>query len=158
MSESTTAPPKAEDVSTIRGTTGATGTAVGSPKTEQFVVTTNAATGDIVSFEFVDVSGQRAEIPDALMRKIAGADELAEIESALDEAFDAGVSMLLEEASDEEAVEDDERLALVRLLLIPLVGRATVRRLKKTRKELFHHLMLRRLIRRYASHQRIPIS
>lgn len=83
---------------------------------------------------------------------IAGDEEIDEINAAIDEAFDAGVTMLLEETIDEDAVGEyeQERLALVRLLIIPLVGRATVRRIANARKHMLKNLVLRRLIRRYA--------
>ena len=161
MSESTEAPPRGREASMSRGTTTVPGGATAAPtKTEQLVITRNVPGGEIVNFEFINASGQRAEIPEDQIRGIAGQDEIGEIASALDEAFDAGVNVLLEETLDDDEgdVSDGEQLALVRLLLIPLVGRRTVRRIKNLRTRLFHQLILRRLVRRYALANRIATS
>jgi hypothetical protein len=158
MTESTQIPPKFSESSSVWGTTGsvpAESKAAAVP-TEQLVVTRNTATGDVVKIEVINDSGQRTEMSQETIRSIAGVDEIAEIASALDEAFDAGVSMLLEETNDEEDVtaDDAEHAAIVRLLLIPLVGRRTVRRIAGAREGLLRKLFLRRLVRRYAFEHR----
>lgn len=159
MSESSQAPPKGQEASAIRGSAGAK-TATGTPPvTDQLVLTRDVATGDITNLEYVSPSGQRTEMSDDLVRKIAGGDEIAELESALDEAFDAGVDMLLGETTEDDGdYSDIDRQALVRLLLVPLVGGPTVRRIRRVRRKLFHQLVLRRLVRRYAIQRRIALT
>jgi hypothetical protein len=163
MTDLTEAPSKYAESSSVWGTTGIPSeTKDAAPPTEQLVVTRNSTTGDVVKIEIVDDSGQRTEISKDQIRSIAGVDEIAEIASALDEAFDAGVSMLLEDAVDEDDDDDStdnaEHFAILRLLMIPLVGRATVRRVARAREGLLRKLFLRRLIRRYASAQRSVTS
>ncbi|HVA28777.1 MAG TPA: hypothetical protein VNF68_11390 [Candidatus Baltobacteraceae bacterium] len=93
-----------QETRTIRGTTTSPGATAAPPKTEQLVITRNVPSGEIVNFEFVDASGQRTQISDEQIHAIAGQDEIAEIASALDEAFDTGVSVLLEETLDEDEI------------------------------------------------------
>ncbi len=161
MTETTQAPSKSSENPSVRGTTGTpSGPKDVALSTEQIVVTRNPATGDVAKIEVVGDSGQRTEVSPEYIRSIAGADEIAEIASALDEAFDSGVSMVLEEAIGEDDISADnaEHFAILRLLMIPLLGRATVRRVAREREGLLRKLFLRRLIRRYAFEKRSVTS
>jgi hypothetical protein len=74
---------------------------------EQLVVTFNAAMGEIVKVEKVDKAGKRQELTEEECAKLAGQDEVEEIEAALEEAFESGVAVVL---GDEDAEDyDDEQ-------------------------------------------------
>ena len=62
---------------------------------EQLVVTFNAAMGEIVKLEKVDKAGKREELTEEDCAKLAGEDEVEEIEAALGQAFEAGVALVL---------------------------------------------------------------
>lgn len=146
MSESTDAPSRPLKSSTSRGTTGdQTGIKATSPQTEEFVIRRDAATGDVAGIEVVDETGKRVEIPSEKIQKIVGEDEIAEISTALDAAYDAGATMLLEEIVGEEDEYDTERTG------------STVRQLMTAREKLIRRLFLRRLIRRYVLKQRTAV-
>src|SRR5207247_3174632 len=74
---------------------------------EQLVVTFNAAMGEIAKVEKVDKAGKRQELTEEECAKLAGQDEVEEIEAALEEAFEAGVGVVLgdEDAEDYDDVE-----------------------------------------------------
>ena len=108
---------------------------------EQLVVTFNAAMGEIVKVERVDTSGKREELAEEECAKLAGLDEVEEIEAALEEAFEAGAAVVLGEEGEKDEDDDEER-ALRQLLIGALLGRQPVwRRLRQ-------RLLLRRLLRR----------
>src|SRR5205809_3036990 len=82
---------------------------------EQLVVTFSAAMGEIAKVEKVDKAGKRQELTEEECAKLAGQDEVEEIEAALEEAFEAGVAVVL---GDEDAEDyDDEERALRQLLI-----------------------------------------
>ena len=108
---------------------------------EQLVVTFNAAVGEIVKIEKVDKAGNRQELTEKESAKLAGQDEVEEIEAALEEAFKAGVAVVLGD-EDKEKDDDDEEQALRQLLIGRLLGPHRVRR------RLLHQLLLRRLLLR----------
>jgi hypothetical protein len=109
---------------------------------QQVVVTINAAMGRIVKVEKTDKAGKRQELPEEEWARLVGEDEAEEIESALEEAFEAGVAVVLgEEYEADEAYEDDEERALRRFLLGGLLRRSTRRRI-------LQRLVLSRLLRR----------
>ena len=68
----------------------------GAAEEEQQVVVT-ISSGRIVKVEKVDKSGKRQELAEEDLTKISGEDELEEIESSLEEAFEAGVAVALGE-------------------------------------------------------------
>ena len=113
---------------------------------EQLVMTFNAAMGEIVKLEKVDKAGKRQELTEEECAKLAGQDEVEEIEAALEEAFKAGVAVALNDKDDNDedyAEEDgDEERALRQLLIGGLLGSHPVRR------RLLHQLLLRRLLLR----------
>jgi hypothetical protein len=139
-----------------------TGTAAASKSTpattEQFVITRNAQTGDVMSIESIDSSGRRSALSEAALGSIAGEDEFEELEAALNEAFEAGVSMLFEEADDENGSDSVDRTALLRALVLALAGRQAIRRFGRARRTMFQKLVLRRLVRRYFLRQRLAAS
>jgi hypothetical protein len=110
---------------------------------EQLVVTFNAEMGEIVKVENVDKAGKRHELTEEQCAKLAGQDEVEEIEGALQEAFEAGVAVALGDEDEESAEDDDdEDRALRQLLIGRLLQRHPVRR------SLVHRLLLRRLLLR----------
>lgn len=130
------------------------------PTMEQFIITRNAATGDIVSIETGDSSG-RAAISDETARKLVGDDEFEELDGALNEAFDGGVTMLLDDFDDDESdadADDYKHTALLRALAIAVAGRGAMRRLATARRNLLRKLILRRLVRRYFLRRRLAAS
>lgn len=118
--------------------------AVGSTEEiEQLVMTLNAAIGEIVKIEKVDNAGKRQELTEEECAKLAGQDEVEEIEAAIEEAFEAGVAVVLGDEDEEYAEDDDdEENALRQLLIGGLLRRHPVRR------RLLHQLLLRRLLLR----------
>jgi hypothetical protein len=107
---------------------------------EQLVVTFNAAMGEIVKVEKVDKAGKRQELTDEECAKLAGQDEVEEVEGALEEAFEAGVAVVLGD-EDEEDYDDEER-AFRQLLIGGFLERHPLRH------RLVHQLLLRRLLLR----------
>lgn len=110
---------------------------------EQVVVTINSSIGRIVKVERADKSGKRQELTEEEWAKLVGEDEVEEIEGALEEAFEAGVAVVLGEETegDDEAYEDDEERALRRVLIGGLLRRSVRRRI-------LQRLVLSRLLRR----------
>jgi hypothetical protein len=107
---------------------------------EQLVVTFNAAMGEIVKVEKVDKAGKRQELTEEECAKLAGQDEVEEIEGALEEAFEAGVAVVLGD-KDAEGYDDEER-AFRQLLIGGFLERHPLRH------RLVHQLLLRRLLLR----------
>jgi hypothetical protein len=117
--------------------------AVGASEEEQVVVTINAQTGKIVRVEKIDKSAKHQELAEEEWAKLVGADEVEEIENALEEAFEAGVAAVFgEEYEDDEAYEDDEERELRRLLIGGLLRRRPVQR------RILQRLLVSRLLRR----------
>ena len=107
---------------------------------EQLVVTFNAAIGEIAKVEKIDKAGKRQELTEEECAKLAGQDEVEEIEAALEEAFEAGVAVVL---GDEDAEDyDDEERAFRQLLIGGFLERHPLRH------RLLHQLLLRRLLLR----------
>jgi len=107
-------------------------------ETKQLIFTLNAATGAVIRIEMVDPHGKRYEVPKDETVALAGKDGLHEIEAALDDAFEAGISSLLapmggnEPDEDSEVTEDsDEEKELRRVLLMQIIGRDVRRRLQR---------------------------
>ena len=104
--------------------------AEGAAEDEQLMVTINPAMGGIVRVERVDKAGKRQELVEEDLAKLVGEDEVDEIEAALEEAFEAGIAVVLGDSyEDEEAYEDDEERALRRLLVGGLLRRSVRRRI-----------------------------
>ena len=105
---------------------------------QQVVVTINS--GRIVKVEKVDKSGKRQELAEEDLTKLAGEDELEEIESSLEESFEAGVAVALGEEYDvDEADEDEEERSVRRLLLGGLLRR-------KVRQRILQRMVVGRLL------------
>ena len=113
-------------------------------ETEQMVLTIGATTGDAVKIEKIDKSGKRDELSEEDCAKLAGEDEVEEIEAALEEAFEAGIAGALSE-DDEDDLDDEER-ALRQLLIGGLLRRRPV--VLRLRRRSLRRLLLRRLLRR----------
>jgi hypothetical protein len=98
--------------------------------TEQLVITIESPAGRIVRVErIVDESGARQELSAEELVKLAGQNEVEELDAALEEAFETGAAAAL--AEDDEDVEDEGTMVRRRL-----------------RHRLLTRLLLRRLIRR----------
>ena len=92
---------------------------------EQLVVTFNAAMGEIVKVEKVDKTGKRQELTEEECAKLAGQDEVEEIEAALEEAFEAGVAVVLGDEDEKDAEDDDDEERALRQLLIGAAPRTS---------------------------------
>ena len=122
-------------------------------ETEQLVVTINAKTGVIVKLEKVDKAGKRGELSEEESAKLAGEDEVGEIEAALEAAFEAGVAGAFgEDDEDDDDDEGDEEEALRRLLIGALLRRRSV--LRRLRRPVVQRLLLRRLLRQGSARRR----
>jgi hypothetical protein len=135
--------------------------AAGSAEEMELVVTISSATGEIVKFEKVDKAGKRHELSEEDCAKLAGKDEVEEIDAALEEAFEAGIAGVLGEEDEEDEYdeyddEDEDESALRGLLTGGLRGRSLVRR--RLRRRLVHRLLLRRLFRRRLLKRRHRLS
>ena len=105
---------------------------------QQVLVTINS--GRIVKVEKIDKSGKRQELAEEDLTKLAGEDELEEIESSLEESFEAGVAVALGEEYDvDEADEDEEEKSVRRLLLGGLLRR-------KVRQRILQRMVVGRLL------------
>jgi hypothetical protein len=114
---------------------------VGGAGEEQVMVTIHGPRGRIVKVEKVDKAGKRRELAEEEWAKLVGRDEVEEIESALEEAFEAGVAVALgEDDGDAAAFEDDDEDALRRLLVGGLLRRSVRRRI-------LQRLLLSRMLR-----------
>jgi hypothetical protein len=110
-------------------------------QTEQLIFTIQAKTGEFVRAEKVDRAGTRSEISRSIARTIARKHRLEMIESVLDEAFEAGISSVIEPGSDDEASEDpSEEEAEVRKLLLDFIISPEVR--DHVRRRMINRLML----------------
>ncbi|MGZ3527704.1 MAG: hypothetical protein ACXVAO_08360 [Vulcanimicrobiaceae bacterium] len=115
-------------------------------ETEQLIVTMRPDGGEILSVEKVDKSGLRSELSEEEYGKIAGEDEVDEIEAALDTAFEAGIAEALgDDVQSEQTTGEDA--VLERLIILRLLGRR-VGRVHALRRNMLRRLLLRRLIRR----------
>src|SRR5262245_30574690 len=104
--------------------------AAGSPEEmEQLVVTINPAKRRIVKVEKIDKAGKHQELSEEECGKLVGEDEVEEIESALEEAFEAAVAGLLgDEYEADGEYEDEEDRAVRRFLISEILIRRSVRR------------------------------
>jgi hypothetical protein len=115
-------------------------------ETRQLIFTLNAATGAIIRIEKVDPAGRRSDVPREETVALAGKDNLHEIEAALDEAFEAGISSVLQPTGDDESSEEtEEEKELRRILLTRLIG-------PKVRRRLQHRLVQRLILSRTLEH------
>ena len=64
--------------------------------TEQIIFTMRAPTGEVLKVEKIDVGGNRRDLSKEEVAGLVGKSEESEIEDALDEAFEAGISSLLD--------------------------------------------------------------
>ena len=101
-------------------------------ETKQLILTINTATGAVVKIEKIDEAGKRREIEEDEMLKLVGKDNFREIEAALDEAFEAGISSIFEPHADEEEIaESEEETEFRRVLLAGIIDRGVRRRLQR---------------------------
>ena len=112
-------------------------------ETEQLVVTINPARGGIVKVEKIDKSGNHQELSEDEAARLVGGDEVEEIESALDEAFEVAVLSVIGEDYERGGEDDDDEEKAIRRFLISdiLIPRAVRRRI-------LHRLLLSRMLRR----------
>lgn len=117
-------------------------------ETEQLIFTLRSGTGEVLKIEKVNATGQRSEIPDGEIAGLAGKESLHEIEAALDDAFEVGISRLLDPGDDDEAPEEKEtaeEMELRKLLLGLIIGQAVRRRM---RRRIVQRLILSRTLSR----------
>ena len=125
-----------------------------STQTEQLIVT-RRADGEILSVVKVDASGLRGELSEEDCGQIAGEDEIDEISSALDAAFEAGFVEAFDEsdADIQQAEDTGDDPVLERLILLRLLGRR-IGGVNVLRRNMLQRLLLRRLIRRHVLRNR----
>jgi len=108
---------------------------------EQFVFTVQADTGEFLRVEEVDFAGGRREISPTTARRMANKHRLKMIEAVLDEAFEAGISSMIEPTSDVETTKEaSEEEAEVRKLLLDLIIGPEVR--DHVRRRIINQLIL----------------
>jgi hypothetical protein len=115
----------------------------------QLLLTINKR-GKIVRVEKIEKSGANEELDEEKWTKLVGGEEVEEIESGLEEAFEMGVASALgEEYEGDESGEDedDEERALRRLLIRGLLRRPVQQRI-------LQRLLVSRLLRRRALKRR----
>jgi hypothetical protein len=102
-------------------------------KTEQLVFTLRGGTSEVVKIEKIDIAGKRSEVPDAKAIEITGKDYIAEIEAALDEAFEAGISSILNLQGGDEPTsgETSEEISFRRLVLELIIDHDARNRAKR---------------------------
>ena len=61
-------------------------------RTEQIIFTMRSDTGEVIKVEKVDAGGNRHEVSKEEIAGLVSKNEMSEIEDALDEAFEAGIS------------------------------------------------------------------
>lgn len=99
---------------------------------EQLIFTLNTATGALISIEKVESDGTRHEVRLDETVALAGKGNLHEIEAVLDEAFEAGISSVLEPTGQYEPQDETEEEAqLRRALLGSIIGQNVRRRLQR---------------------------
>jgi hypothetical protein len=100
--------------------------APGGDEAERLVFTLRAATGQILKVEKVGAAGKCGEIPMDEAAALAGIDNMNGVESALDDAFEAGIVSMLDPQSDAEESEQRDQTAeemrLRRELLTLIIG------------------------------------
>lgn len=112
-------------------------------ETKQLVVTINPAMGGIVKVEKIDKAGKHEELSEEESASLVGEDEVAEIQDAIDEAFEVAVmSVIGEQDQAERENEDEEDKAIRRFLINDLLIPRAVRR------RILHRLLLSRMLRR----------
>jgi len=96
------------------------------------IFTLNSDTGEVIKIEKVDAVGNRGEVPKTEALSRAGKENLREIDTALDDAFEAGICGMFNDTARDDEPEDetDEEIALRRVLLTGIVGRDVRRRLQ----------------------------
>lgn len=88
-------------------------------ETEQLVLTLNVGTGEVVNVEKIDASGQRHELTEGDIAKLAIDDVTDGLEAALEDAYETGVVDALD--------GDAEDLALRRVVVGRLLARGLLR-------------------------------
>lgn len=106
--------------------------AVASDETEQLVFTLRTATGEVLKVEKVDPAGKRSEVPLDEAVGLAGAEDIEEIDAALDDAFEAGITSMFDSEADlADCDEPAEDLKLRRELVELIVGKKVRQRLQR---------------------------
>ena len=117
--------------------------------TLQLVFTIDGSTGQVVKLERLTKTGSRSEVTAQECAELMGEDDLDNLESAVDEAYEAGIADGLDEDD-----ADDEEVALQELLTHPTAEQERFRR--GVRRVLLRRLLMRRLIRRRTSKTAAP--
>jgi len=100
--------------------------------TEQLIFTVDTASGAVTKIEKIDAGGKRREMPQDETVALVGRDSIHEIEAALDEAFEAGISSVLgPDSADEPEADSDDDVELRKLLLAGMIGSEIRRKLRR---------------------------
>jgi hypothetical protein len=108
---------------------------------EQVMMTINPTMGRLVRVVKIDKAGKHEEITEEDWSKLVGKDEVDEIESALEEAFEAGVAAGLGEEYEEDQTYEDAEDRDIRQILIGGLLRRSIRR------RILQRLVMSRLLR-----------
>jgi hypothetical protein len=98
--------------------------------TEQLVLTIETPSRRVVKIERVSEDGAHQELSEEECAKLAGEDEVEELDAALEEAFEAGAAAALGEDDEDE---DDQGTMIRRRLRHRLLTRLLLRRLIRRR-------------------------
>src|SRR5689334_14295401 len=82
----------------------------------KLLFTLDAATHQVIKVETINRAGAHRELSVQQSAELMGEDDLESVESAIDEAYEAGVA---EGLGDADEAEDEEELALEQLLIDP---------------------------------------
>jgi hypothetical protein len=98
----------------------------------QLIITMAPSNSSVLKIEKMDSSGKHHRLAKEEVVRLVGKDDLHEIETALDEAFEAGILSVLDPDSDEETDnETGEETELRRVLGSGIIGRGLRRRLQR---------------------------
>src|SRR5689334_15802579 len=121
-----------EDHSSKRERTRHAPAAESAGQTFELVFTLSAPSGAVVKIEKIDATGKRREIAMDETLTIIGEGNSHAIEAALDEAFEAGISSVVEAGpADDDDMESEEDMELRRVLLTGMVGPEVRHRLQR---------------------------
>lgn len=107
----------------------------------QILVTINAPIGRVVKAEKIDKAGKHHELTQEEWANLIGVDETEDVDTALKEAFEAGVAVVLgEENEGDDGYDDKEEWALRQFLVGRLFRRSV-------RNQILHRLLAGRVLR-----------
>jgi len=98
-------------------------------ETRQIVVTLHASNGGVIKVESLDEDGERTEVSEKEFAVLAGEDELDYLETALEEAYAAGVGDAIDESVGADDEDEEYENSILREVAARELLRSGVRRL-----------------------------